>query len=420
MIETTGTETSGAAETSLAAPHRRRRVLLGTAIALVVLAAAGGIGYGVLARPHGDTGGPDAVAYSTATVERGTITERTQVSGTLGYAGSYQVTNQLAAPGVLTWTPQPGATVHRGDTVYRVNGTNVRLLIGSVPDYRAFHGGMSDGLDVKELEQNLVAMGYDPNHTMTADDHFTWATKDAIKRWQAAQGVPSADRTGTLATGAVVFEPRPIRVDRVSATPGAQLPPNTPVLTGTSTTTVVTAQVTTDQLAPIRVGDKVAVTLPESSAVTGTVTHIGKVATTSSGNGQNSNGQGGGDQGGNQNGGAQNSPASVTVTVTIAVTPPKTSANLEQAPAQVAVTTAQRKNALTVPVAALLARPGGGYQVRMVGGQAGPAGAGAGGAASPTIHTIEVTPGLFDDVTGRVEISCTGVTAGQQVEVPKS
>jgi hypothetical protein len=418
MIETAGIETSEAVETSLAAPHRRRRALLGTATALVVLAAAGGIGYAVLARPHGDTGGPNAVSYSTATVERGTITERTQVSGTLGYAGSYQVTNQLAAPGVLTWTPQPGATVHRGDTVYGVNGTKVRLLIGSVPDYRAFHEGMSDGLDVKELEQNLVAMGYDPNHTMTVDGHFTWTTKDAIKRWQAAQDVPSADRTGTLTTGAVVFEPRPIRVDQVSATPGAQLPPNTPVLTGTSTTTVVTAQVTTDQLAPIRVGDKVAVTLPDSPAVTGTVTRIGKVATTSSGNGQGSNGQGGGDQGGGQNGGGQNSPASVAVT--IVVTPPKTSANLEQAPTQVAITTAEHKNALTVPVAALLARPGGGYQVRMVSGQGGSAEASSGGAANPAIHTIEVTPGLFDDVTGRVEISGTGLTAGQQVEVPKS
>lgn len=412
MIETTGTETGHAAETPGATRHRRRRVLLGTATALVVLAAAG-IGYAVLARPHGDTGGPDTVSYATATVERGTIAERTEVSGTLGYAGSYPVTNQLAVPGVLTWTPQPGATVHHGDTVYRVDGTKVRLLIGSVPDYRAFHEGMSDGLDVKELEQNLVAMGYDPNHIMTADEHFTWATKDAIKRWQAARGVPAADQTGTLATGAVVFEPCPIRVGQVSAIPGARLSPNTRVLTGTSTTTVVTAQVTTDQLALIRVGDKVAVTLPDSPTVTGTVTHIGKVATTSGGNGQ-----GGSDQGGDQNGGGQNSPPSVTVT--IAVTPPKTSANLEQAPAQIAITTAEHKNALTVPVAALLAQPGGGYQVRMVSGQSGSAGVGSGGAANPAIHTIEVTPNLFDDVTGRVEISGTGLTAGQQVEVPKS
>jgi hypothetical protein len=41
-------------------------------------------------------------------------------------------------------------------------------------------------------------------------------------------------------------------------------------------------------------------------------------------------------------------------------------------------------------------------------------------ATNPAIHTIEVTPGLFDDVTGRVEISGTGLTAGEQVEVPES
>lgn len=44
----------------------------------------------------------------------------------------------------------------------------------------------------------------------------------------------------------------------------------------------------------------------------------------------------------------------------------------------------------------------------------------SGGAANAAIHTIKVTPGLFDDVTGRVETSGTGLTAGQQVEVPTS
>jgi hypothetical protein len=50
-------------------------------------------------------------------------------------------------------------------------------------------------------------------------------------------------------------------------------------------------------------------------------------------------------------------------------------------------------------VTALLARPGGGYQVRLADGR-----------------YVPVEPGLFDDTTGMVEV--TGLAGGQRVEVP--
>jgi hypothetical protein len=53
-------------------------------------------------------------------------------------------------------------------------------------------------------------------------------------------------------------------------------------------------------------------------------------------------------------------------------------------------------------VLALLPRAGGGYQVRLAGGRG-----------------VAVTPGLFDEVTGTVEV--TGdLAAGELVEVPAS
>jgi hypothetical protein len=54
---------------------------------------------------------------------------------------------------------------------------------------------------------------------------------------------------------------------------------------------------------------------------------------------------------------------------------------------------------LLVPVAALLAKPGGGYQVRLASGA-----------------FVPVQPGLFDETAGLVEV--TGVHLGDQVEVP--
>jgi len=57
---------------------------------------------------------------------------------------------------------------------------------------------------------------------------------------------------------------------------------------------------------------------------------------------------------------------------------------------------------LLAPIAALLARPGGGYQVRLTGG-----------------GLVPVEPGRFDQGSGRVEI-VRGLTEGQSVEVPAS
>jgi hypothetical protein len=67
----------------------------------------------------------------------------------------------------------------------------------------------------------------------------------------------------------------------------------------------------------------------------------------------------------------------------------------------VAITTATHSDVLLVPIAALLARPGGGYQVRLAGGGYAP-----------------VPPGLFDDIAGLVEVSGPGLAAGQRVQVP--
>ena len=69
------------------------------------------------------------------------------------------------------------------------------------------------------------------------------------------------------------------------------------------------------------------------------------------------------------------------------------------------ITTGSVANALVVPVDALLALTGGGYAVEV---------AGADGAH----HLVPVTLGLFDDADGLVQVSGSGLSAGQRVVVP--
>ena len=69
------------------------------------------------------------------------------------------------------------------------------------------------------------------------------------------------------------------------------------------------------------------------------------------------------------------------------------------------VTTARVADALVVPVTALLARSGGGYAVEVVG-------------AGARNHLVPVSLGLFDDAEGLVQVTASGLAAGQKVVVP--
>src|SRR5262249_28401204 len=92
--------------------RRMARWVGGSAAVVLVAAAAVGVSLAVVNRPRAAT--PQAsVATATAAVTRGTVSERTQIAGVLGYDGSYSVRHQ-AAPGIVTWAPAEGSTVDRG------------------------------------------------------------------------------------------------------------------------------------------------------------------------------------------------------------------------------------------------------------------------------------------------------------------
>lgn len=346
--------------------------------ALVVTGAAVAAGYAVADRPRPPAGQAAPLATATAQVTRGTATQRVQVSGTLGYQGHYSVVHQ-GTGGILTSAAAPGSTVDRGGELYRVDNRASRLLFGPVPGYRDLHAGVPDGPDVRQLEENLVALGQDPGHRIVVDDHFDAATTAAVRRWQTACGLPAADRTGTLALGQVAFEPGPVRVTDVRVAAGTSVGADAEVLSGTSGTLVVTAPVGADRLPSVKTGDAVLVRFTGSAPLPGTVAEIGQAAPPPAGTA---------------------APTVVTVPVTVTVRLPAGPPPPDHTPVQVAITTGTHPGVLLVPITSLLAKAGGGYQVRTAGGAA-----------------VEVTPGLFDDSAGLVEVA-GNLRPGQRVEVP--
>jgi hypothetical protein len=354
----------------------------------ILLVVAGAVAGGFALRGNGSPGvgsaNPDPT--SVATVAQESITSQTQVDATLGYTGSYSIVG--TAQGTITWLPAIGQVVSRGQTLYDINGSPVVLLYGATPAYRNLSEGES-GADVEQLNYDLVALGeYSSGETAPSGDTFTAATEYGVKKLQAALGVT---QSGTLSLGQFVFEPTAVRItaDGTNTVLGGPAQPGSTLLTGTSTGRVVTIDLDADEQSEVAVGDSVTITLPDNETTPGTVTSVGTVATTPSDDG------------------SPGDSSSPTITVLVAPTDPSATGSLDQAPVEVTITTASEKNALVVPVDALLALSDGGYGIEVIGAKG--------------VHTIEpVSLGLFDDAADEVAVTGSGIQAGQRIVIPAS
>ena len=338
--------------------------------------------------------------------------------GTLGYSGGATVYSQLG--GVVTWLPQSGDVIRPNQRLFSLDQTPVILMDGGVPASRTLAKGVTDGADVRELKADLVALGYDPEGQITIDEHFDAATSAAVKRWEAAHGLPE---DGQVQLGRIVFLRGAQRVASVPASLGQALP-GTPasgsssaggssssspgasagssaggtasaVFTTTSNHQVVTVQLETSKQTEAVAGEHVEVTLPSGAVAQGTISRVGRVAQTSS-QSASSNGP---SNGGNSTGGAAAAPQA-TVPVTIQLRGASGLGALDQAPVTVAFALASRHSVLAIPVSALLATASGGYAVDVVN-------------ANHTTTRLPVAAGAF--AGGYVEVFGAGISAGMQI-----
>jgi uncharacterized membrane protein YgcG len=360
----------------------------------------------------GGSGSPSAGAAAsayrtaTATVARRSLVSETPVDATMGYAGSWNVVNQ--ATGTFTALPAAGRVVRQGQVIYQVSGAPVVLLYGNVPAWRDLSEGVT-GPDVNELNAALVKLGYASASALgprSGWDYFSAETAYALGLLQSHRGLTV---TGTLPLGQAVFLPGAARITGPGATTvlGAAAAPGTAVLTATSTSPVVSIALDAGQQTEVKQGDKVSVTLPNGTTTTpGVVSSVGTVAISSSaGDGGSGGSGGGGGQGGSSDSGSSSGSGSATITVLVSLTDPKAAGGLDQAPVTVEITTGSASNALVVPVTALLAQPGGRYEVEQV-------------TTGGHHHLLPVTPGIFDDASGLVQATGTSLAVGDHVVVP--
>ena len=195
-----------------------------------------------------------------------------------------------------------------------------------------------------------------------------------MRRLEEHLGVSSP--LGSLSLGQVAFEPEALRVSQVTGNLGG--PASGPVLSATSDRPVVMIALSTSQESEVAVGNAVTVTLPDGASTPGTISRVGTVASGPAGN--------------------------ATIPVTITLARPAAAGTLDQAPVTVNIVTQSSPGpVLAVPVTALLAQASGGYDVEVAG-------------PGSTRRYVPVTPGIFDDADGLVQVTGT-LVPGQRVVV---
>ena len=366
------------AEPELAMPTRPRRRGPRVALAAAGLAAAGGLAWATVG---GDGDAPagsavnDRVPTATTVVSRRDLVDREDVEGTLSYTG--QRTIGAAVRGTLTRVRPEGSTVRRGESLYSIDATaTAYVMYGQVPMYRTLRAGVENGSDVRQLERNLVALGHDPYDAIDVDNHWDAATTAAVIRWQKARGM---QRDGVVEPGDVVFSDGPLRVGEHEAAVGDAVGAGAAVTAVSSRRRVVIGRLGASRQAQVRRGQRVRVTLPDGSEVSGRVTRVGRVAQ------------------------AGKDGAEATVELRVALLGKRARrARLDQAPVTVSIAASTAKGVLAVPVTALVAIGNGRYGVEVED-------------ARGVRRLVPVTTGAFAD--GYVAVR--GVAQGARVVVPR-
>ena len=364
----------------------KRKMLAGAAV-LVVVAAVVAIGaFG------GSSGAEDEANEGTtalARVEQGRLASRVSDTGTLGFAAQpdgtpYSVVNQ--ASGAYTQLPSAGDEIGCGESLYRVDNDPVPLLCGRTPLYRDLDEGVS-GPDVRELNRNLVDLGYAKRSDLEGtENEFGSTTADALAELQDDLGL---DESGALEPGDAVFLPGPLRITRVSATLATESQGGSPLAQATSTRRRVEVALDPTEAGTVAVGDR----CPGGPARQLDHRREG---------GPDRNGRG---RGSGSASGAESESTGSTIPVYVKLERDNGSGAIDEAPVQVEITTDRVKDALSVPVTALLARAGGGYAVESV-------------ADDGQRELVSVDVGAFDHANGLVQVTGSGLAAGGQVVVP--
>ena len=176
---------------------------------------------------------------------------------------------------VLTSVADVGTTAGQGTVLYTADAQPVVSLLGDLPAWRTLEVGVGDGEDVRQLEENLAALGY--GEGVSVDETFSPGTAAAVEAWETDLGRRAPDRVVTL--GDVVFLSAAGDVLGHEVSVGDLLDPGDPVLSIGAEQRVVLAKIDATDAGGWTAGSVVDLEWADGATSQGTVFGTGRDAT---------------------------------------------------------------------------------------------------------------------------------------------
>lgn len=184
----------------------RRRRWPGFVLLAVVAAGAGATALAMSRSSDSTAAGQDdsLVDFTTVAAEERDLLTYSTVSGTFGY----ETTLTLAVPrdGTVTAVAEVGTVLERGSIIVEIDQEPTVVFRGVVAPWRDLEDGVDDGADVRQLEENLAALGFTDDGELVIDQEFDGSTENAVEAWQESLG---QDADGVVEVADLVLLPGP-------------------------------------------------------------------------------------------------------------------------------------------------------------------------------------------------------------------
>jgi len=302
-------------------------------------------------------------------VADGTYTPETTLAVLEFQAAAGQETDGVINFGEIVFLPGPSQVIENLTAPGDPTGSGVVMLTT---------GDSTSGIDILQLEQALVALGYDADGELEVDGAYTLETNRAVLEFQAAAGL---ETDGIINLGEVIFLPGAVRITNQLTAKGSSIDQGTPILGISLSEKVVYMALPADDQGALLVGDSVTIEIPDNTEVPAMVVFVSQTAIP-----------------------AENEWDPATFEVRIELDDPSVAAGLDEAPVDVIVVSDSVEGVMAIPVSALVALLEGGYAVELDTGNG-------------QVQLIAVEAGFFS-TDNMIEITAGALEPGDQVVVP--
>ena len=153
---------------------------------LIVIAALAYGGYYFGTQNTEDSTSNKTLELTTVSIQKGDLAKKEEYNGTLRQTDK-KILNS-PTNGVVTFLPEEGSVVNFGEVLFIIDNKPVILLQGSTPFYRTLDLNSDPGVDILQVEEALVYLGY-ADSTFVPDEVFDEQTSKMLNTLYIDYGI---------------------------------------------------------------------------------------------------------------------------------------------------------------------------------------------------------------------------------------